>query len=58
VRFGATYFHNDITNLIVNTFDPVSFAFNKFVTTVHGSADNAAKLAYAQAIDVAKLSKM
>jgi hypothetical protein len=31
---------------------------NKFVITVHGSADNAAKLAYAQAIDVAKLSKM
>jgi hypothetical protein len=30
----------------------------KFVITVHGSADNAAKLAYAQAIDVAKLSKM
>jgi vitamin B12 transporter len=27
VRFGATYFHNDITNLIVNTFDPVGFAF-------------------------------
>lgn len=31
---------------------------SKFVITVHGSADNAAKLAYAQAIDVAKLSKM
>jgi hypothetical protein len=30
----------------------------KFVITVRGSADNAAKLAYAQAIDVAKLSKM
>ena len=23
--FGATYFHNDITNLIVGTFDPVTF---------------------------------
>ena len=26
-RFGVTYFRNDITNLIVNKFDPVSFAF-------------------------------
>ena len=25
VAFGATYFHNDITNLIVGTFDPVTF---------------------------------
>jgi vitamin B12 transporter len=25
VRFGATYFHNDITNLIINTFDPLAF---------------------------------
>jgi vitamin B12 transporter len=25
VAFGATYFHNDITNLIVSTFDPVTF---------------------------------
>jgi len=31
---------------------------NKFVVTVRGSADNAAKLAYAQAVDVARLSKM
>jgi hypothetical protein len=31
---------------------------NKFVITVHGSADHAAKRAYAQAIDLAKLSKM
>jgi hypothetical protein len=31
---------------------------NKFVVTVHGSADGAAKLAYAQAINIAKLSKM
>jgi hypothetical protein len=31
---------------------------NKFVVTVHGSADDAAKLAYANAIDIAKLSKM
>lgn len=31
---------------------------NKFLITVEGSADIAAKLAYAQAIDVAKLSKM
>ncbi len=26
-RFGVTYFRNDITNLIVNKFDPVRFAF-------------------------------
>jgi vitamin B12 transporter len=25
VSFGATYFHNDITNLIVGTFDPNTF---------------------------------
>jgi len=31
---------------------------NKFMINVQGSADAAAKLAYAQAIDVAKLTKM
>ena len=31
---------------------------NKFLVTVQGSADAAAKMAYAQAVDVAKLSKM
>ena len=31
---------------------------NKFLITVQGSADAAAKLAYAQAVDVAKLSKI
>ena len=31
---------------------------NKFLITVEGSADAAAKLAYTQAIDVGKLSKM
>ena len=31
---------------------------NKFLVTVQGSADAAAKLAYAQAVDIAKLSKM
>jgi hypothetical protein len=31
---------------------------NKFLVTVEGSADAAAKLAYAQAVDVTKLSKM
>jgi vitamin B12 transporter len=25
IRFGSTYFHNDITNLIQSTFDPVTF---------------------------------
>jgi len=36
-------------NMVVN---------NKFLVTVEGSADAAAKLAYAQAVDIAKLSKM
>ena len=31
---------------------------NKFLVTVQGSADAAAKLAYAQAVNIAKLSKM
>jgi hypothetical protein len=31
---------------------------NKFLVSVEGSADTASKLAYAQAIDIAKLSKM
>jgi hypothetical protein len=31
---------------------------NKFLISVEGSADSASKLAYAQAIDVTKLSKM
>lgn len=31
---------------------------NKFLVTVNGSADQAAKLSYAQAVDVGKLSKM
>jgi hypothetical protein len=31
---------------------------NKFLINVHGSADAASKLSYAQAIDIAKLSKM
>jgi hypothetical protein len=31
---------------------------NKFLVTVNGSADAASKIAYAQAVDVAKLSKM
>src|SRR6185437_308449 len=28
VTFGVTYFHNDITNLINNVFDPVTFKFS------------------------------
>jgi hypothetical protein len=41
---------NDGTiNMVVN---------NKYLVTIEGSADAAAKLAYAQAIDIAKLSKM
>ncbi len=31
---------------------------DKFLVTVEGSADEASKLAYAQAVDVGKLSKM
>ena len=31
---------------------------NKFLVSVEGSADTASKLAYAQAIDIARLSKM
>jgi hypothetical protein len=31
---------------------------NKFLVTVNGSADAASKLAYAQAVNIAKLSKM
>ncbi|HTT47685.1 MAG TPA: hypothetical protein VMG39_06730 [Pseudolabrys sp.] len=36
-------------NMVVN---------NKYLVTIEGSADAAAKLAYAQAVDIAKLSKM
>jgi hypothetical protein len=38
--------------------DIVMVVANKFLINVQGSADAASKLAYAQAIDVAKLSKM
>ena len=38
--------------------DVIVVVANKFVVNVQGSADAAAKLAYANAIDVAKLSKM
>jgi hypothetical protein len=31
---------------------------NKFLVSIEGSADTASKLAYAQAIDLARLSKM
>jgi hypothetical protein len=31
---------------------------NKYLVSIEGSADSAAKLAYAQAVDIAKLSKM
>jgi hypothetical protein len=31
---------------------------NKFMISVEGSADAAAKLAYAQAVDIAKLTKL
>ena len=31
---------------------------NKYLVTIEGSADAEAKLAYAQAVDIAKLSKM
>jgi hypothetical protein len=38
--------------------DVVMVVANKFLINVQGSADAASKLAYAQAVDVAKLSKM
>lgn len=38
--------------------DIMMMVANKFLISVQGSADGAAKLAYAQAIDVAKLSKL
>jgi hypothetical protein len=41
-----------------NDGDVMMLIANKFMVQVHGSADAAAKLAYAQAVDVTKLSKM
>lgn len=38
--------------------DIIMLVANKFLINVQGSADAAAKLSYAQAVDVAKLSKM
>jgi carboxylesterase type B len=38
--------------------DVMMMIANRFLINVQGSADAAAKLAYAQALDVAKLSKM
>ena len=41
-----------------NDGDVLMMVGNKFMIHVQGSADAAAKLSYAQAVDVAKLSKM
>jgi hypothetical protein len=41
-----------------NDGDVMLLVANKFMVNVQGSADAASKLAYAQAIDVAKLAKM
>ena len=41
--------HEGAVNMVVN---------NKYLVTVEGSADAGAKLAYAQAVDIARLSKM
>ena len=41
-----------------NEGDVMMLVANKFMVQVHGSADAASKLAYAQAVDVTKLSKM
>jgi hypothetical protein len=52
IRVGdqrAIQTHEGSVNLVVA---------NKFLVTVDGSASAEAKLAYAQAIDIAKLSKM
>ena len=38
--------------------DIMMLVANKFLINVQGSADAASKLSYAQAIDIAKLSKM
>jgi hypothetical protein len=38
--------------------DIIMVVANKFVINVQGSADTASKLSYAQAVDIAKLSKM
>jgi len=38
--------------------DIMMLVANKFLINVQGSADAAAKLSYAQALDIAKLSKM
>ncbi len=41
-----------------NDGDVMMLVANKFLVHVQGSADAAVKLSYAQAVDVAKLSKM
>ncbi len=47
------------TRAVVNSDGDINMVVaNKFLVTVQGSADAASKLAYAQAVDVVKLSKM
>jgi hypothetical protein len=41
-----------------NDGDVIMMVANKFLVNVTGSADAASKLSYAQAMDIAKLSKM
>ena len=38
--------------------DIMMMVANKFLVSVQGSADAASKLSYAQAVDIARLSKM
>lgn len=47
--FGASQTSDGTINMVVN---------NKYLVTIEGSADAASKLAYAGAVDIAKLSKM
>ena len=49
---------HDQRAIVAQNGDVTMVVNNKFVVTVHGSADGAAKLAYANAIDIAKLTKM
>lgn len=44
--------------IVAQNGDVILVVNNKFVVTVHGSADGVSKLAYANAVNLAKLSKM
>jgi vitamin B12 transporter len=50
VRFGATYFHNSIQNLIVSKFDPALGAFGGFTNVNVGSATTYGVEAFGSAV--------